>query len=243
MTAQPLVSIITVTFNSAATIMRTIESIKQQTYSNIEYIIVDGASKDKTVQICNANLIDSKVNFTIISEPDTGIYDAMNKGIERASGHIIGIINSDDWYEVNAVEIIVDEVRKNGPGVYYGFQRRLIDNKEYFVERLHHDFLNITMIPHSATFVTADIYKKHGLFDLKYKFVADYDLILRFKKIGVPFYTIDAILSNFTVGGASAGYKASLEGISLRYSKGFLSKKSYLLKKIRILIADKYLKF
>jgi glycosyltransferase involved in cell wall biosynthesis len=243
MTKEPLVSIITVTFNSAATVKRTIESVKQQTYTNIEYIIIDGASKDNTVEICENNLIGSKTNFKIISEPDSGIYDAMNKGLRMATGDIVGIINSDDWYEANAVEIIVNNILKNGPGVYYGLLRKIIDNKEYFIERLHHDFLNLTMIPHASTFLTADIYKKYGLFDLKYKFVADYDLIIRLKKADVPFYTIDTILSNFTVGGASASYKASLESIRLRYDNGFLSKRSYLLKKIKILIVNKYLKF
>lgn len=243
MTIHPLVSIITVTYNSAATVQRTIQSVKQQTYPHIEYIIVDGASNDDTVEICRSNLIGSNIDFTIISEPDNGIYDAMNKGIKIAKGEIIGIINSDDWYEHNAIEIVVNRALESGSGVYYGFLRKLIDDAEYFIERLHHNFLNISMIQHPATFVTADIYKRHGVFDLKYKFVADYDLVLRLKQNAVPFYTIDAILANFTIGGASANYRASLESIGLKYKMGFISKRSYWFKKMRILLADKYLKF
>lgn len=243
MTKNPLVSIITVTYNSEKTVKRTIESVLNQTYSNLEYIIIDGASTDSTMMICNDMLHDSKISFKIISEPDKGIYDAMNKGIKLAKGEIVGIINSDDWYEFNAVEIVVNEILKKGTGVYYGIQRKMKDGKEYFLERFHHGFLRFTMIPHSATFVTLDIYNEHGLFDLKYKFVADYDLMLRLNELDVPFFPVDAILSNFTIGGASAGYKAALESVGLKYEHGLLTKRVHLYKKMRILITDKYLRF
>ena len=243
MTINPLVSIITVTYNSEKTIMRTIESVLAQTYNNLEYIIIDGASKDNTIAVCNETLKSSNIPFNIISEPDKGIYDAMNKGINMAQGDIVGIINSDDWYESDAVEVIVKEVQKNGSGVYYGIQRKIKDGKEYYLERLHHSFLNLTMIPHSATFLTMDIYRKYGLFDLKYKFVADYDLMLRLNKIGIPFNPVNAILSNFTIGGASAGYKAAIESVGLKHEHGILTKQGYLYKKMRILLTDKYLRF
>lgn len=243
MTSQPLISIITVTYNSENTVKRTVESVINQTYKNIEYIIVDGASKDKTVDICEQTLNGSKFDYKIFSEPDKGIYDAMNKGIKMAKGEIIGIINSDDWYENNAVEIIVNTVLQNGSGVYYGIQRKIKDEKEYYLERLHHNFLNLTMIPHSATFLTSDIYAKYGSFNLSYKFVADYDLMLRLSNLKVPFYPVNAILSNFTIGGVSAGYKAAIESVTLKHYHGILSKTAYLYKKARIMITDKYLRF
>jgi glycosyltransferase involved in cell wall biosynthesis len=243
MITHPLVSIITVTYNSEKTVKRTIASVLDQTYDNLEYIIIDGASKDDTVAVCNDALNNSGIAFTVISEPDEGIYDAMNKGIKLAKGEIVGIINSDDWYEPDAVEIIVNEILKKGSGVYYGIQRKIKDGREYYLERLHHSFLNLSMIPHSATFLTMDIYKKYGLFDLKYKFVADYDLMLRLSKLNIVFVPVNAILSNFTIGGASASYKAAIESVGLKYEHGILTKRGHLYKKIRILITDKYLRF
>ena len=102
------VSIITVCYNSAATIRRTIESVLRQTYQNIEYIIVDGASKDETLSIIEEYRDALGQRLRLVSEPDQGIYDAMNKGIRMAEGTLIGILNSDDFYEPMAVEHIVN---------------------------------------------------------------------------------------------------------------------------------------
>ena len=101
MNNSPLISIITVSYNAVKTIEDTITSVLNQTYSNIEYIIIDGASTDGTLEVIKKYQDDISI---IVSEPDKGIYDAMNKGIERANGELIGIINADDWYEANAVE-------------------------------------------------------------------------------------------------------------------------------------------
>ena len=105
MKQTPLISIITVVYNGEQHIQQTINSIKHQTYKNIEHIIIDGNSSDGTLDIIKKNKSVSKY----ISEPDRGIYDAMNKGINIASGELIGILNSDDWYELSAVEIVVNE--------------------------------------------------------------------------------------------------------------------------------------
>ena len=105
------VSIITVSYNSASTIKDTIESVASQTYDNIEYIVVDGNSKDKTVDIVTSY---SKVIDKVVSEPDKGIYDAMNKGVQLATGDIVGILNSDDFYETTTViEDIVKHFKNN----------------------------------------------------------------------------------------------------------------------------------
>jgi len=98
-----LVSIITPCLNSKKTIRKTIESVINQTYKNIEYIIVDGESTDGTIEIINEYREKYKDCIKFISEKDNGIYDAMNKGIKLCSGSLIGIINSDDYYETNAV--------------------------------------------------------------------------------------------------------------------------------------------
>lgn len=117
------VSVITPCFNSEKTIQKTLESVLNQTYNNYEYIIIDGKSTDKTLQIIEKYkpLFGEKIQ--VYSEPDKGIYDAMNKGIMKASGDIIGIVNSDDYYELDALENMVNEVPDDKYFILYGFQR------------------------------------------------------------------------------------------------------------------------
>ena len=122
MSNSPLVSIITVAFNSEKTICHTIESVLTQTYDNIEYWIIDGDSRDRTVEIAESYRVQMEnkgIHYYILSEPDGGIYDAMNKGIRKATGEIIGIINSDDWYEPEAVETAVDTFHMTGCDLMY----------------------------------------------------------------------------------------------------------------------------
>lgn len=120
--SEPLVSIITVVFNGEKYLEQTILSVLNQTYSNIEYIIIDGGSSDATLDIINKYT--DKIDYWV-SEPDSGIYDAMNKGISLATGQLIGIINSDDWYELDAVEEIV-RAYKDGSTIIYGFMRHIV---------------------------------------------------------------------------------------------------------------------
>ena len=115
------VSIITVCFNSEKTIRRTIESVLYQTYPNIEYIIVDGKSTDGTVDIVKEYLPAFQKRLRYVSERDKGIYDAMNKGIRLSAGDVIGIINSDDFYEPDAVENIVKYADRGSCQVLYGY--------------------------------------------------------------------------------------------------------------------------
>ena len=101
------VSIITTTYNDSAALKKTIEQIKAQDYPNIEYIIVDGASSDNTAEVAKSfvpEFVKRGINYIIISEPDKGMYDALNKGAQRANGDIVGQINADDWYESDALE-------------------------------------------------------------------------------------------------------------------------------------------
>ena len=110
-----LVSVITICFNSEAVIRKTIESVLNQTWDKLEYLIVDGASKDRTVAIAeeySERFAAKGVDYRIYSEPDRGIYDAMNKGIRLSSGDLVGLINSGDWYEPDAVETAVKAYEK-----------------------------------------------------------------------------------------------------------------------------------
>ena len=137
------VSIITVSYNSEKTIRRTIESVLNQTYRNIEYIIIDGASSDSTVDIIKEYESKFLGRLKWISETDSGIYDAMNKGICKASGELIGIINSDDYYEKEAVEHMVNALGSEEYQVLYGMMRTLKNGEEFSIGiRTHKDLRN-----------------------------------------------------------------------------------------------------
>ncbi|WP_418791069.1 glycosyltransferase family 2 protein [Phosphitispora sp. TUW77] len=202
---QPLVSIITVTLNSERHLEDTIKSIAGQTYPNIEYIIIDGGSVDSTPQIIR-KYRENIVRW--ISEPDQGIYDAMNKGIKMSTGEIIGIINSDDWYELDTVERVVRESLEHPESdVFHGDLMIFSpEGERIFLYKPDPDFKNIwhdMTILHPTCFVRKSIYKKHGLFSDQYRIVADYEFIIRLFKAGVGFRYINRVLANQRIGGIS----------------------------------------
>ena len=223
------VSIITVCYNSEKTIERTIESVFNQTYQDIEYIIVDGASQDNTLNIINKYKEKFGQRLIVISEPDHGIYDAMNKGIEAATGDIIGIINSDDWYEPDAVQNIVDNYQKGKEyQILYGVAN-IVDGSE-IKETIWRSIscINQHMILHPATFVTKSVYEKYGVFSLDYKICSDYDLFLKYSKISeIEFVPIRNVVSNFSTGGASSNFLCQIESNEIRYKHNAISKKVY----------------
>ncbi len=177
------ISIITVCYNSESTIIDTIESVINQTYSNIEYIIVDGKSKDRTLEIIQS--YNNKISKWI-SESDYGLYDAMNKGISMATGDFIGILNSDDkYFSEKTIEQIVDFHLKNNIDASIGniIQReqsskikRLYSSKYWRPEKLKIGF----MPPHPSIFIKKDLFNKFGNYSCDFKIGADYELIVRF---------------------------------------------------------------
>ena len=178
------VSIITATYNSASTVADTLESVKVQTYGNIEHIVVDGLSKDNTLELVHASLHVSKV----ISEKDNGIYDAMNKGIALTNGDIIGILNSDDFYaHENVIQEVVEMFEKTGCDAVYG---NLIfvhpDNPKKILRKWIAGGYNLNLFlkgwmpPHPTFFVRKSVYNKLGNFNITLKSSADYELLLRF---------------------------------------------------------------
>lgn len=222
------VSIITVCYNSAATIRRTIESVLQQTYRDIEYIIVDGASSDETLSIAKEYQGVFGERLKLISEPDKGIYDAMNKGIGLSSGILIGILNSDDFYEPMAVEYMVSSMTDEKYQILYGFMRCLKGGVECSIDRWSHKFLCDSMIGHPASFVTKAVYDDFGYFDTQYISVADYDFMLRMSKISeVQFHPIDYLIANFSVGGMCSTRVAWLDLLKLRKNYKMISVRDY----------------
>lgn len=223
-----LVSVITPCYNSGKTIKKTLECIENQTYHNIEYIIVDGGSTDETLEIIEKHRHRLPERFRLISEKDSGIYDAMNKGIGLATGQLIGIVNSDDWYEKDTVEQAVAHYQGNQYEVIYGMQRTYLNGREKATFIYHHDFLPQQMITHPTCFVTADTYRDFGTFDLQYRSAADYDLMLRyFESKKVVFTPVMRVLSNFQLGGMSSSQTGVRENATIRYRRGYLSKSRY----------------
>lgn len=220
-------SIITVSYNSEKTIERSINSVLNQSYKNYEYIIVDGASTDKTNDIIEQNKEYFNGNLTHISEPDNGIYDAMNKGIALAKGKIICLLNSDDYYFEDTLSVVYDRYKKsNKKSVITGElifksetgEQLLKTSKERFRKKMK---LYKNGVRHPATFVPKVIYDEIGLFNLDYKIAADAELMFRIYKTGYVFIFIKKPLIIMSDGGIS-----NSKGIT----KQILLEKSILLK-------------
>lgn len=229
-----LFSIVTVCFNSEGTIERTIQSVLNQRFKDYEYIIVDGASKDKTLDIIRKYepLFDGKMRW--ISEPDQGIYDAMNKGIKAAEGEIVGIVNSDDYYEPDALFHIEQAYKGYDYSIIYGLLRTVSEGKEVMVYLKNHEFLERDMIAHPACFVTRKVYEKYGMYSLKYPYSADYEFMLRMKKEReVQFTETYQILSNFSLDGASGSVRAYRDTLRLQREYRLIGSREYWMKMLK----------
>ena len=200
-----LVSIISVAFNSSATIQRTIESVLKQTYPNIEYIIVDGNSSDDTLAIAQSYQdLFAKTNgrkLTIISEPDRGMYDALNKGARIAHGELIGQINTDDWYELDAVETMVSLYNEKKYDVAWGSIRLIKPTGNMIKHAKIGRLWTTTHWCHPGMFSRRDIlltppYPLESMYD-------DFDFITSVHQEGKRIITIDQVISNFSFGGMS----------------------------------------
>jgi len=199
LTNKPLISAITIVFNGEKYLEDTILSVLKQTYDNVEYIIIDGGSSDGTLDIIKK--YDDQLDYWI-SEKDEGIVDAFNKGISLCTGEIIGIINADDWYSVDAFEKVAHCNKQ--PAVICGNVQYWDNYKKDYIYTTNISGLPREMtINHPAVFIYKNIYKEFGSFDQNYKYAMDYELLLRFYKKGVKFMQIDSVLSNMRLGGIS----------------------------------------
>ena len=225
---SPLISIITVSFNSVNTIEQTILSVLSQTYRNIEYIIIDGGSTDGTFDIIKKYSNDLKF---FSSEKDNGIFDAMNKGINKSNGILIGILNSDDWYELDAVDNIVSQFKiQPNYDVYHGIQKNInVDGSIMSIVGFSSLVLPLHMIQHPTCFIKKDLYLFQGFYDLKFKHGSDYDFILKSFFNGANFLFINSIISNFRLGGNSSKIDAIIEDYSIKYNFKVISKLKYLI--------------
>jgi len=229
------ISIVTVSLNADKTIEKTIKSVTNQSYKNIEYIIIDGGSNDSTLEIINK--YGDKIDYWV-SEPDYGLYHAMNKGIEKATGDIVGLINADDYY--------FDGVFEN---VIKAFEGKSLDNYIFYGDMVHngeivHGWrekkLRIGAFSnHPTMFCPKKIYNKIGVYKLWYKILADYDFMYRaYHLFNIkPLYYAETI-SYFRVGGLASNniFRSLTEEMLIKIENGekiYLSFSIYLLKLLK----------
>ncbi len=185
------VSIITVVYNNASTILSAIDSVYHQTYKNVEHIIIDGNSSDGTLDVIKSDIY--KISI-LKSEVDSGIYDAMNKGISLASGEILAILNSDDiFYDNNIISEVVSQFEFDpyldilfGNIVYVKHENTNSVVRKWISRAYYTNFFEDGHVPpHPSLFLRKSVYERHGLFNLRYKLAADYEFMLRIFKSGV----------------------------------------------------------
>ena len=203
------VSIITVVYNGVTTLGSCVESVLMQDYPSIEYIIIDGNSKDGTQALVKT--FGSKID-KFISEPDKGIYDAMNKGIKIATGDIVGILNADDFYAYStAISDVVEAIKVSGASGVYGDLEYVESGSQNVVKRRWisgsykpNSFVNGWMPPHPTFFLKKGLYEEYGGFRLDCGSAADYELMLRMiHKVGIKLAYVPKVLVKMTIGGVS----------------------------------------
>lgn len=207
-----MISIITSTYNSAETINDTIKSVLCQTNKDFEYIIVDGGSTDETIDIVKSYESEFSGRLKWVSEKDKGIYDAMNKGIKMASGDIIGILNSDDYYTSDDIlQTIADAFKCQNVDAIYGdihFIKDGVPDKcvRYYSSRLFSPFwLRFGFMPaHPSFYCKRDVFDKSGLYRLDYKIGSDYEMMVRlFRKHKISSRYVPKDFVTMRTGGAS----------------------------------------
>ena len=208
---NPLFSIITPVLNGGKHLERTINSVINQSFQDFEYLIIDGCSTDDTLEIikkyeCELDLW--------ISEPDEGIYDAMNKGIDLAEGKVIGIINSDDWYEKEALQIVSNFFKgKNFNKILHGSLNYTYKSKIFHKAHSPKNLLSLNklmIINHPSTFIPKIIYEKHGKYSTEFVVCGDWEIMLRFYNKKINFINFDEVIANFSYGGTGTKFNINI---------------------------------
>ena len=226
------ISIITATFNSGKTVKDTFVSVLNQTYDNYELIVVDGGSKDDTLEIIRHYEPIFKGRMKWISEPDRGIYDAMNKGIAMATGDAVGFLNSDDFYSsCGILRMVASSMRNKNIDAVYGDVHYVHDNdlgkcvRYYSSRAFHRVWMRFGFMPaHPSFYCRREVYEKYGTFDLSYKVAADFECLLRLiflHRIRTMYLPLDFV--TMRTGGAStqgfASHKQIMSDHQLAFKK------------------------
>lgn len=207
---KPLITVVTAVLNGERYLEQTILSVLGQSYGNVEYLIIDGGSSDGTLDIIKK--YDARIDYWR-SEADSGIYEAMNKGIDLARGDLIGLLNADDYYELNALQRVTDSYKSAGsPAILYTNNYVLQEDLHLKYKSYPHMRYWLGMpLCHQAMFVAKEIYRQIGSYSLNYRFAADYEFLLRSIHNGVAYVHLDEFLVNYRdTGLTSMNYTQSL---------------------------------
>ena len=200
---EPKISVITISFNSEATLEETIRSVTSQDYPALEYVIIDGGSTDGTLEIIRKYQDRIQV---VVSEPDRGISDAFNKGVARAMGEIVGIVNSDDILLPGALQKVAESYQPQ-VDVYSGwimFWNQETNETFPSYPDIAFDRLKLQYrVAHPARFIRRDAYERFGLYREDLRYMMDIELLCRFYKQGARFLLIDSPLAKFRIGGTT----------------------------------------
>ena len=217
---KPLVTVITITYNCLTagrreSLIQCIESVKAQSYENIEHIIIDGASTDGTL-----DLIKSFEGLKIYSEPDKGVFDAFNKGVMKAAGKYVIFMNSDDYFQnTDAIKISVEALEKSGADYSYGDTWLLHEeNPEKSAMRKPQLYKSFVKMPfcHQSMFCKTDVLKEIGLFDVNNKIASDYEVYLKLLLCGYKGVNVHTQIACFRCGGVSGNRKQfTIEAVAI----------------------------
>jgi len=209
------VTIVTICFNSEKTLSKTIESVINQDYTYLEYIVIDGGSSDKTLEIINKY---KSYISAFLSEPDEGIADAFNKGIKLSTGDLILFLNSDDFLSNNRVISDALKFYKNDNTILCGKINFINDTNKIKIFSSHPEKLHRGMyVRHPAVLTPKIIFDTIGNFDVSLTIAMDYEFMLRCKTMGINFLSIPIIFTNMLYGGASSNYnKAAVEELRIK---------------------------
>ena len=200
-------SIITINYNNADGLRKTMQSVLDQDYSDFEYLVIDGGSTDGSKEVIedflNNHPNSSKITYWC-SEKDGGIYPAMNKGIAHALGQHIGILNSGDVFCKNVLDIVGECAVCNTDKILYGCSALYKGEEFDYVYGPNHIDICRNMIPHESAFVPKSVYEKYGTYDETYKIAADYEAFIRYYLAGVEFQFIDLLVGRFYQDGISS---------------------------------------
>ena len=215
------VTIVTVAYNCEETIATAIESVLNQTYQNIEYLVIDGLSKDSTVEIARKyvqQFAEQGMTMRVVSEPDKGMYDALNKGISMASGELIGNINADDWYEPIAVERMVELYLQEAYDIAWA-DLRIIKPTGNMIKKAH-----VGKIWTTSGFCHPTMFSKRDVL-LKFPYACeqmddDFEMVIRAHKANKKIITLNEVLANYRFGGMSTkkSIKDSAQRVRMKYA-------------------------
>lgn len=223
--SYPKISVITIVLNGRNALQKTIDSVSGQTYPNIEYILIDGGSTDGTLEVIEHNVAEGWV-AKYISEPDEGISDAFNRGVELASGEMLGFINCGDRYLPDTVEAVAAAMAEvpSGTCVHGNLVVKDVGGLQHWSPKRFSALWKYVDMPffHPTLFVPRAVYNQIGVFDKGYRIAMDYDLVLRAMRNKIPFHYIGKDLAVFANDGISATrpYERYREGLRCQLGNG-----------------------